>query len=86
LIVTDCFSCLQSLSSNIFYSSSSHLILSIRKLLLALNSMGFDIQFLWVLGHISISGNETTDILTKYIASIRLSHSNLIPWLDFCPN
>jgi len=44
------------------------------------------IQFLWVLGHTGIEGNEFADKLAKASASIKLPPSSEIPWSDLIPN
>lgn len=85
LIVSDSQSSLLAISGNPFVSKCSPVILKIRSVLWSLNSRSFVISFLWVPGHIGISGNEKADALARSLNNVFPSGSLFCPYSDLVP-
>jgi len=62
------------------------LVLRIRSLIFIIESDHKSVQFLWVPGHVGISGNERVDSLAVNANKIRSCFSNSLPYSDLVPN
>jgi len=85
LIASDSMSCLQSLITNPFNSKLSPLIFQIKHHLHLLNQSKFQVQLIWIPGHVGILGNEMADRLAKETSTNILPSLIRLPWTDFTP-
>ena len=82
IIISDSLSCLMAIKNTDWASINIRLILNN---LTKLERQGKEIIFLWVPGHIGVSGNEKADSLAKQALQLPRPTTNLVPYTDIKP-